>query len=183
MKHAERVMQIVNDALDTYTGFSKQESELRQKFDREELTGKVFAEQVEDLARKRDAVRTEASIALEHAKAAYRQAVERATEVSGDMLHDDAKLLNMDGLELSARQFTALVEKHRANPLMVQLLQGYQKKHDGLYADYLPTPEQKIEDFNSFVEAGNATLRNPDGLQAAFFVSGKYTPTGATEAE
>ena len=39
MKHAERVMQIINDALDTYTGFSKQESELRQKFDREELTG------------------------------------------------------------------------------------------------------------------------------------------------
>lgn len=31
MKHAERVMQIINDALDTYTGFSKQESELRQK--------------------------------------------------------------------------------------------------------------------------------------------------------
>ncbi|MFR1358732.1 MAG: hypothetical protein ACLSBB_16100 [Ruthenibacterium lactatiformans] len=26
MKHAERVMQIINDALDTYTGFSKQES-------------------------------------------------------------------------------------------------------------------------------------------------------------
>jgi len=62
-------------------------------------------------------------------------------------------------------------------------LQGYQKKHDGLYAGHLPAPEQKIEDFNGFVEAGNAALRNPDGRQAAFFVSGKYTPTGATEAE
>ena len=108
----------------------------------------------------------------------YRETVEKSSEVDASMLHEDAKILEIPGIELTERQFTALVEKHKENPLMMQALTGYQKSHPGLYADHLPSPENRIADFSEYVDAAVRTVNDPGSMQAAFFLDGHYVPGG-----
>ena len=99
------------------------------------------------------------------------------------MLHEDAQLLQLKSLDLTPRQFSALVEKHKDNPLMTSLLKGYADTREGLYADYLPGPEEKVNEFNGYADAANNALRSPASMQAALFADGRYTPAACTESD
>lgn len=182
MRYTDKIMSIVKSALDKYEGIDAQVAELKGKLDREQITGKYFSEQKAELERQRGAIRTEASTAIEAARTAYCEAAMKGTEIDGSMLHDDAKLLQLD-LAMTERQFTALVEKHKDNPLMAQLLRAYSDKHPGTYADYIPTADVKMSEFNGYADAANAVLRNPSSIQMGLFMDGKYTPAVCTEAE
>ena len=105
-----------------------------------------------------------------------------STEISGAMLQDDAKLLQMD-LNMTPHQFEVLVEKHQGNPLMTQLLREYSNKHEGLYANFAPTGEDKISAFNDFVGRALNAVREPELLASAMFLDGHGVPQICPEGE
>ena len=175
MKYTEKVMNIVKGALSKMEQITVRIKELDRRFKAEEISGVDYQAQKEEWEKQLNAARYEANQQLQETGKAYREAVEQGAEIDSTMLHDDAKLLQLD-MKMTAHQFEALVEKHKDNPLMAQILQEYSDKHEGLYAGFLPTVEAKINAFNSFVGSAQNTLRTPDSLQAAMFQDGKYTP-------
>lgn len=176
-------MQIVNATLDQYSGIDTQLQQLRDKKNMEQITGRYYSEQAQQLENKRNALRMDAMQQIQATRTAYQTAAEQAALVDGSMLHEDAKLLSLDGLTLTPSQFDALVTKHQNNPLMCQLLKDYSTKHEGLYSTPVHTVEDKTTAFNGFTEAANSVLRNPSTIQRGFFQDGAYTPASCTEAE
>ena len=183
MKYTEKVMNTVNGAVAKFGAVSTKTEDVEKQYLENRITGSVYSEKKEELRREREAVYFDALQQIEATKAAYSSAVERATELSGSMLHEDAALLTTPGLTLTAHQFTALVERHKENPLMVQILKDYSNSHKGLYADFIPGADEKISGFSSFCDAATNCLRSPDSMSAAFFLDGKYTPNYCTEEE
>ena len=182
MKYTEKVMNIVKNALTQVEQITGQVEELNRRFKAEEISGKDYQLQKEALEQQKNAALMEATQKLQDVARAYRETVEQGEEIDGTMLHDDAKLLQLD-MKMTPHQFETLVEKHKGNPLMVQLLQEYSNKHEGLYAGFLPTINAKINAFNSFVSAAQNTIRTPNSISSAMFQEGKYTPTVCTEIE
>lgn len=182
MKYTEKVMNIVKGALSKMEQITGQIKELDIRFKAEEISGVDYQAQKAELEKQLNHARYEANQQLQDTGKAYREAVEQGAEIDSTMLHDDAKLLQLD-MKMTAHQFEALVEKHKDNPLMAQLLQEYSDKHEGLYAGFLPTVKAKINAFDGFVGAAQNTLRTPDSLSAAMFQDGKYTPAVCTESE
>jgi hypothetical protein len=182
MKYTEKVMNIVRNALSQMGQLSGQIEDLNNRFKAEEICGKDYQAQKEELERQKETVRMAATQQLQSVGTAYREAVKRGAELDGGMLHEDAKLLQLD-MKMTPHQFEALVEKHKDNPLMAQLLQEYSEKHEGLYAGFLPTDDVKINAFDGFVNAAQNTIRTPDSFSSAMFQDGKYTPAICTESE
>ena len=182
MKYTEKVMNIVKNALTQVEQITGQVEELNRRFKAEEISGKDYQLQKEALEQQKTAVRMDATQKLQDTAGAYRVAVEQGAEIDGTMLHEDAKLLQLD-MKMTPHQFEALVNKHKYNPLMVQLLQEYSNKHEGLYAGFLPTADAKINAFNSFIGAAQNTIRTPDSLSSAMFQKGGYIPAACTESE
>lgn len=182
MKYTDRVMSIVKGALFRTEQITGRIKELDRRFKAEEISGVDYRAQKAELEKQREVARLEATQQLLDTGKAYREAVEQGAEIDSTMLHDDAKLLQLD-MKMTAHQFDALVEKHKDNPLMAQLLQEYSAKHEGLYAGFLPTVEARINAFDSFVGSAQNTIRTPDSLSAVMFQEGKYTPQFCTESE
>lgn len=182
MKYTEKVMNIVKGALSKMEQITGQIEDLNRRFKAEEISGLDYQAQKAEMEKQREAVRLDASQKLQETGKAYSLAVEKGSEIDSTMLHDDAKLLQLD-MKITAHQFEALVDKHKDNPLMAQLLQEYSDKHEGLYAGFLPTVEAKINAFDGFVRSAQNTIRTPDSLSAAMFQEGKYTPAVCTESE
>lgn len=182
MKYTARIMNIVNDALSKMEQITGQVEELTSRYKAEQIAGADYQAQKAEMEKQRETVRMEASQKLQEIGKKYGLAVEKGSEIDGTMLHDDAKLLQLD-MKMTAHQFEVLVDKHKDNPLMAQLLQEYSDKHEGLYAGYIPSVAGKTGAFNSFVGAAMDTIRTPDSLSAAMFQDGKRTPQICTESE
>ena len=182
MKYTDRVMNIVKGALSKMEQITGQIKELDIRFKAEEISGVDYQAQKTELEKQLNTARYEANQQLQDTGKAYSLAVEKGAEIDSTMLHDDAKLLQLD-MKITAHQFEALVDKHKDNPLMAQLLQEYSDKHEGLYTGYIPSVAGKTGAFNSFVGAAMDTIRTPDSLSAAMFQDGKYTPQFCTESE
>lgn len=182
MQYTQKVMNIVKEALSKVELITGELQDLTDRYRAEEISGQDYRAQKAELEQRISAVRVDAMKVLQDTGAAYRSQVEKAAEIDGSMLHEDAKLLQLD-MKMSARQFETLVEKHKENPLMAQLLQEYSNKHDGLYAGFIPTADAKATAFDQFIGNAQNTIRTPDGLPAAMFQEGKYTPVHCTESE
>lgn len=176
MNFQEKVMNTVKTALAQLERLDAEEDAARRKWSNEEIGGKAYSALLSDIQSRRDGIRTAACTELRDVQAEHKESVEKATELDASMIDPDAELLRMDEVTLSERQFKALVEKHRSNPLMEKLLRNYQEKHPGLYAEYLPSPEQRVIDFEHFVGAGCRVVHDPHSLQAGLFLEGMYTP-------
>jgi len=181
MKYTDRIMHIVNSAMATRAQIVKQIEDLDAKLKAERITVAVYREEKAALEKQLEADRMDAAQKLQETGKAYREFVEQGNQIDSSMLHDDAKLLQMD-VDFTRYQFDALVEKHKDNPLMLQLLQEYSNKRDGKYG-LVPSGTSKINAFDAFVGAAMDAIRTPDSLKAAFFLDGKYTPQICTESE
>ena len=182
MKYTEKVMNIVKSAQSRMDQIAGQIEELTNRYKAEQIAGVDYQAQKVEMEKQRESVRLDAAQKLQETGKAYALAVEKGSEIDGTMLHDDAKLLQLD-MKMTAHQFEALVDKHKDNPLMAQLLQEYSDKHEGLYTGYIPSVAGKTGAFNSFVGAAMDTIRTPDSLSAAMFQDGKRTPQICTESE
>ena len=182
MKYTEKIMGIVKDSLALIEQIETEREGLKIRHENGEFTDTWFAVKNKELDGKVEALRLEASRLLQETGKAYCAMVEKTTEIDGTMIHDDAKLLQMD-LKMTPHQFEVLVEKHRDNPLMSQLLREYSNKHEGLYASFAPAAGDKIGAFNDFVSAAMDTVRTPDTMSAALFQDGKLVPQACTESE
>lgn len=182
MKYTEKVMSIVNDTLSRVDRIKGQIENLKMKLKDEDISPKSYQEQSEDLKKQMESVRLEAATNLQAVGKAYNDAVVHGIEIDSTMLHDDAKLFQLD-MKMTAHQFEVLVEKHKDNPLMMQLMQEYSNKHAGLYACFIPTADVKVKSFDDFIGCAMDTIRTPDSIKAGFFLDGKCTPEYCNEME
>ena len=184
MTYNEKVAHVVKTALARYAEIDSERAKAKEMFDSGEVNPHWFNETNHALNISRGVAEIEARDVLLEIAAAYKAALEKKTELSGDMLHEDANLLRTPGIKLTQHQFEALVEKHKDNPLMTQLLGAYQGEHPELHCDPVPTLDDlvsaKSSAFDKYVEAAIHTLANPEGM-AESFLSGSYTPKGAGE--
>lgn len=182
MKYTDIAINAVKSAIERQKHLKAQEKVLKAEYQAENITAKEFRKQQEEIRRQLQSSNAEAQKKLNEIEKAYIQVVHKAAELDGSKIHEDAKLLQLD-LKMTPQQFEALVTKHRENPLMQQLLREYSDKHDGLYADMVPSPTAKAEEFAGFIRTAVNAVRTPDCLQAAMFVEGRYTPQCCTESE
>lgn len=181
MKYTEKVMSIVNGAMSQREQIVSQIADLDAKLKAERITAAVYREEKSALEKQLETIRMDAAQKLQDTGKAYREFVEQGNQIDSSMLHDDAKLLQMD-VDFTQHQFDTLVEKHKDNPLMLQLLQEYSTKRDGKYG-LVPSGASKMDAFDGFVGAALDAIRTPDSLKTAFFQEGKYTPQICTESE
>jgi len=182
MRYTEKVMTLVERTLTASKEINTQIRELKAIYRAERITTVDFKQQLSELETIKRQLCMDAAQQLQAMRNDYQAAATKNSEIDSSMLHEDAKLLQL-GVKMNAHQFETLVEKHRDNPLMAQLLQEYSNKHEGLYAGFIPTAESKIKAFDSFIGSAQNTIRDPESLQAAFFQTGKYTPQQCTESE
>lgn len=182
MKYTEKVMALVERTVTAGKEIDKQIRELKESHRAEKIATADFKQKLQELETMRRNICMDATQQLQVIGNEYRAAANKSSEIDSSMIHEDAKLLQL-GMKMTAHQFETLVEKHRDNPLMAQLLQEYSEKHEGLYTGFIPTADGKAKAFDSFIGAAQNTIREPDNLQAAFFQSGRYTPNCCTESE
>lgn len=182
MKYTEKVLQIVKKAVEQLSQLSEQERQLDTAYNRGKVSTEDYKTQKAEIREISDQIRQAEQLKLQQAKSGYVAAVRKASQVDGVKLHEDARILQMD-IKLTPYQFEALAEKHKDNPLMLQLLQAYGEKHEGLYAVMVPTATTKEAEFDGFISAAADSLRTPDSLKAAMFIEGHYTPKYCTEGE
>ena len=182
MKYTDRIMTVVNGAMSQCEQIVNQMADLDARLKAERITAAVYREEKVILENQLEAVRMDAAQKLQETGNAYRKFVEQGNQIDSSKLHDDAKLLQMD-MKMTPYQFEALVEKHKENPLMAQLLQEYSNKHEGLYAGFIPTPEARISAFDAFVGYARDTIRNPNSIKAGLFLDGRCTPLHCAESE
>lgn len=182
MKYTEKVQGIVNQAVTAVQNINAKAKELKALYDAERISGEDYKRRNEEMQAEKKKIFLEANQKLQEVSEAYKATALRNSEIDSTMLHEDAKLLQLD-MKITPHQFEALAEKHKNNPLMAQLLQEYSNKHDGLYAGFLPTAENKISTFERYISAAHQTIREPDSLRGAMFQEGRYTPQHCTESE
>ena len=150
---------------------------MRKQLTQDELGAAGAEIKWKEISQQRSATTAAAFADLDTVHSAFMEALELAQLVDASQLHEDAQLLNFPGLELTSTQFSALAEKHKENPLMVQLLQSYQTTHPGIYSDVvIPTPEKQKAAFVEFLSAAKRVVREPHGMFSAFFADGKLDP-------
>lgn len=182
MKYTDIAINAVKSAIERQKHLKAQEKALKAEYQAGNITAREFRKKQEEIKQQLQAVNIETLQKLNEIETAYKQAVHKAAELEGGKIHEDAKLLQLD-IKMTPQQFEALAAKHQNNPLMLQLLREYSNKHEGLYADMVPSPTAKTEEFAGFIRSAVNAVRTPDGLQAAMFVEGKYTPQFCTESE
>lgn len=174
----EKNHSIVSRATDALEHLTAQAKDVRNKLTQEELGATAAATQQAEIETSRHATITSALTDLDKVHTDYQTELANSHIIDASMLHEDAQLFQITGLELTDEQFTALAEKHRDNPLMVELMRDYQRKHPELYTHVaLPTLEYKKETATYFTEAAKRAVRYPDTIQAALFLDGKLDPT------
>ena len=178
MKFTEKVSNLVNLTLSSYSSINEKKAEAEKLYEMSSITGDVYAKKMQALRQSHDEIYHDALRQIETAKTAYVNSVMQGTELSGDMIGSDAALLT-----LTPYQFSALVDKHLENPAMTQLLKDYSNRHEGMYADFIPGADEKISGFCGFCDAAINCLRDPSTLSAAMFLDGKYTPNYCSESE
>lgn len=183
MKFTEKVSNLVNLTLSSYSSINEKKAEAEKLYEMSSITGDVYAKKMQALRQLHDEIYHDALRQIETAKTAYVNSVMQGTELSGDMIGSDAALLTTPGLTLTPYQFSALVDKHLENPAMTQLLKDYSNRHEGMYADFIPGADEKISGFCGFCDAAINCLRDPSTLSAAMFLDGKYTPNYCSESE
>ena len=181
MKYTDRIMTIVNGAMSQREQIVNQMADLDAQLKAERITAAVHRENKASLEKQLEAIRMDAAQKLQETGKVYREFVEQGNQIDSSMLHDDAKLLQMD-VDFTQHQFDTLVEKHKDNPLMLQLLQEYSTKRDGKYG-LVPSGASKMDAFDRYVGAALDAIRTPDSLKTAFFEEGKCSPQICTESE
>lgn len=182
MKYTEKAMNIVRDYFSKRDQITGQIDELTARYKAGDLAGKVYQEKKAELESELRDLYPAAAKELQGIGTAYRAQVNKTSEITGAMLHEDAKLLQLN-MKMTPHQFEALVDKHKENPLMAQLLQEYSCNHEGLYAGFIPTADAKASAFDQYIGKALDTIRTPDNMVAAMFQDGHYTPVHCTESE
>ena len=173
MRYTERVYALVKNTMKGFERIKNSIKEIDMQRRNDDITDKRHGELLQELRMQKDALMLEAKKAIDEIAEMYRLEVWGNTLVHGEMLSEDAKLLQIEGFTLSPLQFTALVERHRNNPLMMQLLYNYKQKNPKLYTDYFILPDEKINAFNQYVGVASSIVANPDDkMKYAMFLDG-----------
>ena len=177
MNYAEKVMDAVQEALNRFQKISEQKEKLDVRYGAEEIGSKGYSVELQRLNDQRNAVLFDSRNNIAQIGRDYAAAVnEKANNVDASMLNDDAKLLELSTFNPTQEQFEILVNKNRDNVLVTQMLQSFQEKRPYLSSVYVETPAARISKFDDYTAKALFVLSNPDSLQAAFFLDGKYTP-------
>lgn len=182
MKFVDKIMEEVKGTLAKVEPIAGEMEALERKYKANDIAVKEYQSRKKELEDQRAAVIEKAMLELKTVNDSYQQVVKSSAIIDSSKLHDDAKLLQMD-MKMTPYQFEALVEKHKENPLMAQLLQEYSNKHEGLYAGFIPTPESRISAFDAFVGYARDTIRTPGSIKAGLFLDGRCTPVHCAESE
>lgn len=177
MNYIEEVKKAVDAALEQRAAIGKSLDELNARYDAQRIGGADYAEQKAQLAARQEESRLSAAAEIMRLEKEHAADVDRAfSTVDAAQLDPDAQLLELKNFKPTPEQFAALAEKHRENRLMSQILAEYQSQHPDLNGVYIPSAEGKKQRFSDYAAAARQTVANPDSLQAAFFLDGKYTP-------
>lgn len=173
MKYTERVLELVKNTMANFERIKNSLKEIEQQRSNDDITDKRYGELLQDLRVQKDALMLEAKKTIAEIAEMYRFEVMGNTIVHGEMLSEDAKLLQIEGFTLSPLQFSALVARHQNNPLMMQLLYNYKQKNPKLYTDYFVLPDEKINAFNRYTGVAASIVANPeDKMKYAMFLDG-----------
>ena len=174
MKYGVQVMNIVNAAIEEGRIVDQKERELKTKYDREEITGKTYQAEREQMEHTRNTIREKAFQQLHDVAEAHSAAVAKWNDYSGDQITEDAKLFDLP-LAFGEERLQRLAEKHKDNPLMVALISQRAEK-EGVNVNGLASAEVRRENFKTYVERAARAIDDPASMSTAFFLEGQGVP-------
>ena len=175
MKYSEAIKALVSQAQAEKTAIENEIAETKTMYKQGRISNETYQIRMSNLNREASAHWANAVRAMQDVKAQHDQAVDAWTILDATKIHPDAQIFT-SGVPLTQFQFSALVQKHRDNAYMVGVMKEYAKAHEGLYSDYLATPEQRKADFGVFTARAIDAARSPASISAALFESGNGVP-------
>ena len=170
----KKIYTLVEETLEKLKTINDEIKEVKSDYAKKRITAEVRAEKISELNQQIPVIRAEYTGAANEIKKQFEEAVAKFFVVDGSKVHEDAKIFDYD-VNLTEEQLQDLVNKHRDNSFMLQLIRTYAEKHK-LYPD-MPKGEKAYRDgFEQFMRHASYTVYNGDSLTAAFFLDGHYDP-------
>ena len=170
----KRINTLVEETLEKLNGIEQEKREARNDFNKKRLTAEVLQEKLAELNQQIPTIRAEYTGAANVIKAEFSDAVTKFFALDGSKVHEDAKIFDYD-VTLTEEQLQNLVEKHKENSFMLQLIRKYAENHNILIV--MPMGEKEYRDkFEEFLRHASYTVFNPDALTSGFFLGGHYDP-------
>lgn len=180
MNFGVEVRKIVSNHVTYMDALDNEVRKIEEQLKQERITGRVAAEKRQELEGKRAAAITAAQGEINRLHKEHDAAVDAWNALDGSKLHPDAELLKLD-LPMNRTQFQQLVNKHKDNSLMLQLLAAYADRHPDseLFADRPADEKARKRAFEDCCERASGCIRNHNTLQAAMFLDGRYIDPAA----
>lgn len=150
--------------------------------ERAEKIGHGYAcERREELEAQRKAAYENALAEIEHIRRSHNEAVDAWDEMDGSKLDKDAELLKLD-ISMTQKQYQQLVDKHKDNSLMLQLLCDYADRHpeEPLFADRPADAKTRKDNFDEYCNRAASACRNPSSISAAMFLDDNGVPASVS---
>lgn len=150
--------------------------------ERAEKIGHGYAcERREELEAQRKAAYENALAEIEHIRRSHNEAVDKWNELDGSKLDKDAELLKLD-IYMTQKQYQQLVDKHKDNSLMLQLLCDYADRHpdEPLFADRPADAKTRKDNFDGYCNRAANACRNPNSISAAMFLDNIGVPASVS---
>ena len=177
MNYGNAVKGVVENHIKNMDALDNEARKIEEQLEQERITGRVAAEKRQELESKRAAAIAAAQGEINRLHQEHDAAVDAWNALDGGKLHPDAELLKLD-LPMNQMQYQQLVDKHKNNSLMLQLLAAYADRHqdEPLFADRPADEKARKAEFSDFCERAVGCIRNHNSIAAAMFLDGKYIP-------
>ena len=170
----KKIYTLVEETLEKLKTVDDEIKEVKNDYNKKRITAEVREEKISELNHQIPVIRAEYTGAANEIKKQFEEAVAKFFVVDGSKVHEDAKIFDYD-VNLSKEQLQDLVEKHRDNSFMLQLIRKYAEKNN-IYVD-MPLGEKAYRDgFEQFLRHASYTVYNGDSLTAGIFLDGHYDP-------
>lgn len=170
----KKIYDLVEETLEKLKAVDDEIKEVRTDYNKKRITAEVREEKLSELNQQIPVIRAEYTGAANEIKKQFEEAVAKFFVVDGSKVHEDAKIFDYD-VNLSKEQLQDLVEKHRDNSFMLQLIRKYAEKNN-IYVD-MPKGEKAYRDgFEQFLRHASYTVYNGNSLTAGIFFDGYYDP-------
>jgi len=138
-------------------------AKLNAEYAAQQITAKIRDEKFRALDEKKRALRKKIQGDIDGLQASYVDAVQKWAALDGGKIHDDAKLLD-PAFGLNGAELTELSKKHCGNVVMQRLIQNFSAKHNIMYEPQTPSPERKINAYNSLCQQLKSMTNEGDDL-------------------
>ena len=171
-----RVMDMVKQSIEIQLACDREIARINKLIHEERISGTEAENKKIEQKTIRDNNRVQTKQALAEIEVEFHNKVDSDNQLFGSMVNGDEKILD-GSIKLDENQLSALVEKNRQNPYIVERVRKYCNEHH-IFIDLPMSPLMRKNCFSDFIRSAQYAVYSPESMQAAMFLEGKAIPHG-----